>query len=356
MKDSVTISRYDSMNIWPGRLVLHALFVALVVIIIFALYRAAGGEHYDWLNLLDFSFYTVAIALLCALFIGMVSSWISRRRRVTGFVICLLIIFVATVLVIALVLYLRYDIHTWDAEKIAPHFPLIVSTLTISMLAGALGVHYHDISQISAQEREKGKEQRLQALQSRIRPHFLFNSMNSVASLIGTDPERAERLLEDLADVFRVLLVDARKLVPLNAEIELTRRYLNIERSRLGERLEVEWNVESRARSALIPTLTLQPLLENAVYHGIEPRFSGGTIDIDIWRENDEILINITNPMPDVPSGRREGNKIAQNNVRERLARHFGPAAELRNTESKGRYIVRLRIPVVYGAPSPGHA
>lgn len=121
-------------------------------------------------------------------------------------------------------------------------------------------------------------EARLQALQARIRPHFLFNSINAVLSLIRQEPKRAESALEDMAELFRVLMADNRELVPLAREIELCRQYLGLEQLRLGERLKVEWHIDNMPTDALIPPLVLQPLLENAVYHGIEPRTEPGVV------------------------------------------------------------------------------
>ena len=130
-------------------------------------------------------------------------------------------------------------------------------------------------------------EARLQALQARIRPHFLFNSLNAVLSLIRSEPDRAEAALEDLAELFRVLMRDNRELAPLADEVNLCRQYLDLEKLRLGERLVVEWNVKSMPDDALVPPLVLQPLLENAVYHGIEPSSSPGVLSINIFGSRD---------------------------------------------------------------------
>jgi len=194
------------------------------------------------------------------------------------------------------------------------------------------------------------QESRMQALQSRIRPHFLFNALNSVASLTRSDPPRAEAVLHDLADLFRVLLADARKLVPLSAEREISRQYLEVEKIRLGDRLQIKWNVGNVPRAAQIPALTLQPLLENAIYHGIEPRFAGGTIKIEMWPEGEILNIMISNPMPDVKkNGHTTGNKIAQENTRERLATQFGDKASMQAFEEGGQYHVKIRMPIVMG-------
>jgi two-component system sensor histidine kinase AlgZ len=227
----------------------------------------------------------------------------------------------------------------------------VARTLVVSLIISVLAIRYAIVYHRAQVEIEAQQQDRLQALQSRIRPHFLFNSMNSVASLIRSDPELAEKALQDLADVFRVLLADARKMVPITAESELARQYLDIEKLRLGDRLQVKWTASNVPRSALIPSLTLQPLLENAVYHGIEPSFAGGTVDIQLWSEADTLNVMITNPIPEVTNQaqHRKGNRIAMNNVRERLNSHFDGQATLQNFEQRGIYHVKIRMPIMRG-------
>lgn len=186
---------------------------------------------------------------------------------------------------------------------------------------------------------------RLQALQARIRPHFLFNSLNAVLSLIRKEPRKAERALEDLADLFRVFMAENRELAPLQTEVELARQYLGIELLRLGERLQVEWHTEKMPADALIPPLTLQPLLENAVYHGIEPSISPGRISINIFRSRDELHIDIRNPYHKAGGGHHAGNKMAMGNIRERLALHFDAEASLKTTVGNDYYQVHLSLP-----------
>ena len=189
-------------------------------------------------------------------------------------------------------------------------------------------------------------EARLQALQSRIRPHFLFNCINAVLSLIRVDPKRAEHALEDMADLFRVLMADNRKLSPLRREIELCRQYLQLEQLRLGERLKVEWHIDNLPSDALIPPLVLQPLLENAVYHGIEPIVDTGIININIYKSRDEVHMVLRNPYQ--PEFKHHGgNKMALNNIRERLALHFDAESRLESKVSDGVYQVHIIIPFV---------
>lgn len=194
-------------------------------------------------------------------------------------------------------------------------------------------------------------EARLQALQARIRPHFLFNSINAVLSLIRSEPQRAEQALEDLAELFRVLMADNRELIPLGQEVALCRQYLRLEQLRLGERLRVEWHIDNMPEDALAPPLVLQPLLENAVYHGIEPAAEPGVIDINIYKRRDEVHAVLKNPYRQ-EGDRHAGNKMAVNNIRERLALHFDAEASLQTELRSGSYQVHITMPYV-SAPRP---
>jgi two-component system sensor histidine kinase AlgZ len=194
-------------------------------------------------------------------------------------------------------------------------------------------------------------EARLQALQARIRPHFLFNSINAVLSLVREDPRRAERALEDMADLFRVLMADNRELTPLAREVELCREYLNLEQLRLGERLQVEWHVEKMPRDALIPPLVLQPLIENAVYHGIEPRVAPGAININIYRAREQVHAVLRNPYRHDGGDHHAGNKMALANIRERLQLHFDAEASLTAKVGDSIYQVHIVIPYVTAKP-----
>jgi two-component system, LytTR family, sensor histidine kinase AlgZ len=187
-------------------------------------------------------------------------------------------------------------------------------------------------------------EARLQALQSRIRPHFLFNSINAVLSLIRRDPKRAERTLEDLADLFRNLVSDARRFVRLSDEIALLERYAEIEQLRLGERLRITWELDAAPSDALLPPLVLQPLLENAVYHGVEPATETGDVLVRIERRGDRVLARIENPVIDA-GPERVGNRIALENIRERLALFFDAEARIETRIEAGRYRVEVEIP-----------
>lgn len=192
-------------------------------------------------------------------------------------------------------------------------------------------------------------EARLQALQARIRPHFLFNSINAVLSLVRQEPRRAETALEDMAGLFRALMADNRELAPLSDEIELCRQYLDLEQLRLGDRLQIEWHIDKMPRDALVPPLALQPLLENAVYHGIEPSETPGVVSINIYAVRDRLHVVLRNPYC-VTGVHHGGNKMAVGNIRERLQLHFDVAAELTTRVGENQYEVRMSMPYVKAA------
>lgn len=190
-------------------------------------------------------------------------------------------------------------------------------------------------------------EARLQALQARIRPHFLFNSLNAVLSLIRTEPRRAETTLEDLADLFRILMRDTREITTLGNEVRISMQYLSIEKVRLGERLQVKWDMDNISGDVLqrasTPALLLQPLLENAVHYGVEPSTADAVIRITLSRIRDRIEIVVTNPFhADVIS---TGNHMALDNIRERLMLLYDVEAQLTTSVADGQFTVHLHLP-----------
>ena len=194
-------------------------------------------------------------------------------------------------------------------------------------------------------------EARLQALQARIRPHFLFNSMNAILSLIRKDPKRAELALEDLADLFRVLMSDGRRFVRLSEEIALLERYASIEQLRLGDRLRLAWDIDSAPQDALLPPLVLQPLLENAVYHGVEPGAEAGEVLVQIEGRGKRVFVRVVNPLhPEF--AQRPGNRMALENLRERLTLFFDAEATVRTRGADGRFQVDIEFPHVTERPA----
>ncbi|MBL8355148.1 MAG: histidine kinase [Delftia acidovorans] len=189
-----------------------------------------------------------------------------------------------------------------------------------------------------------GTTARLAELQARIRPHFLFNSLNSAIALVRAEPAKAEALLEDLSELFRHALADTQEAVPLHQELALAEHYLAIEQVRFGERLRVEWNIDPKAGGARLPPLILQPLVENAVKHGVEPSPTGATVRITTQRRGSVAVIKVTNTVP-AGSG-APGNGLAQDNVRQRLALLHDVQGRFQAALVDGVYQVRLEIPI----------
>jgi two-component system, LytTR family, sensor histidine kinase AlgZ len=186
---------------------------------------------------------------------------------------------------------------------------------------------------------------RVEALQARIRPHFLFNSMNTVAALVRVDPAAAERTVENLSELFRAALgqQDTHNGT-LGEELQLVDRYLAIEQLRLGERLRVRRELDDLPRDASLPVLLLQPLVENAVRHGIQPRIDGGEVVLRGERDGDIMRIEVSNPLADTPTTGGSGHGL--NNVRQRVSYHYGPRAQVDAGPRDGRFVVVLRLPV----------
>jgi two-component system sensor histidine kinase AlgZ len=192
---------------------------------------------------------------------------------------------------------------------------------------------------------------RLAELQSRIRPHFLFNALNTALALVQVDPARAEAVLEDLAELFRGALAEQGVSVTLADELELARRYLAIEQVRFGERLRLAWELDPAAARARVPPLLLQPLVENAVRHGIEPSADGGVIRVRTRRVRGQVELAIDNTLADAGAS-TPGHGIALLNVRERLRLMHDLAAQFDARRLDGWYRVRIVLPMDEGAPT----
>jgi len=218
------------------------------------------------------------------------------------------------------------------------------------IIAGGL-LRYFYVSDQWQRNVRREAEARIHALQARIRPHFLFNSMNTIASLTRSNPAAAEQAVEDLADLFRVSLTDARQRITLGEELEIARVYERMERQRLGERLRVNWRLDRLPTDAMLPSLTIQPLLENAIYHGIERLPDPPAVEVTGRREGEQIHITITNPTPSGGGPERAGNQMAIINIRERLALAFGQHAGLKTEATADQFSVTLAFPYQRAQP-----
>jgi two-component system sensor histidine kinase AlgZ len=215
----------------------------------------------------------------------------------------------------------------------------------ISLIMSALLLRYFYLQTQWQRQQQAELRARIESLQARIRPHFLFNSLNSIASLILSNPLRAEQAVLDLSDLFRASLAKPGTLVSWQDELELAKRYLSIERYRLGERLKVEWDVDGVPLDLPIPQLTLQPLLENALIHGIQPRVEGGLVQVQASYQGGLFELSVSNPYQVDPERSTGGTRQALVNIDARLTALFGPRASLSVDRRDGRHYTCLRYP-----------
>ncbi len=224
------------------------------------------------------------------------------------------------------------------------HWEFLLHNLLIGGIISALALRYFYIQDQWRIKIQTESQTKLQLLQARIRPHFLFNSMNTIASLTRTNPKVAERVTEDLAELFRMLLKEKHELIAWSYELMLSQRYIDIEKQRLGERLSIHWQVETLPDDAMVPALLIQPLLENAIFHGIEAEIKGGTIKVVGELRNNKLLISIQNTNSKNII-HREGNKMALDNIRQRLNVFFQGAASISVKEENDIYTTTLSLP-----------
>lgn len=330
-----------SQDFIPDLCRLDAVMISLVLTQLFAVIVGLTSSQnilMDWEFLGLFSMFCHAIVLSSSAVICQSRRLFSGKSLVFVSGYCLGALLLVTGAYSALFLNLR------PPGLETPNWIFLGKGAIISVILGGLMLRYFYLQHQWRMQKQAELNSRLQALQARIRPHFLFNSMNSIASLISIDPERAEDAVLDLSELFRATLKNQSLLTPLDEELALCRRYLNIESLRLGPRLQVDWQIEEAVGRIQIPPLTLQPLLENAIYHGIQPRTEGGTITVKAYLNKNSAYILISNPEPHEPS-KHKGNNMALENIRSRLKSLFGHEAIIKTSHLDQRYTVTVRVP-----------
>lgn len=319
---------------------------AVLLAIVLSLSATQPNEDF-WINLSMISLFIVWIALGNILILCISRHFLHRLRpTVAGFScygLSLLVTFGISVLALAAMPQSPGLIEPGDS-LLTNSF--LLRNMAISAIVSAVALRYFYVQHQWKANIQTEARSRIQALQARIRPHFLFNSMNTIASLTHTDAYKAEKAVLDLADLFRASLGHQDK-ISLREELDFTERYINIEQLRLGERLKIELRLQDGVSlSTLVPALILQPLVENAIYHGIETLTSGGTVKIQIESNTREVLIAITNPRPQQHDARRSGNKMAQANIRQRLQLAYGGQSRMKIRETDKNYSVSFNIPI----------
>ena len=327
------------------RILFIVILLTEVLAMVFAM-AATDNATAFWDYLALASLLMLWIALLNSAVLCRLRHWLHAQpvRR------CLAIAFGLMMLVSLLVAGLsiqlsQYLFFSYSGNTSAGLFLLRV--LSVSAVVYFLLLRYFYVQQqwrlnLAAQSRAQ-----IQALRARIRPHFLFNSMNTIASLIAVAPEKAEQAIEDLSDLFRASLRE-QDMNSLNDEIELARSYLAIESLRLGERLQTDWQLDPALKDVEVPALCIQPLAENAIYHGIEPIPEGGKIRVSALQVDNKLTLSVSNPIRSESQSTafRKGNHMAQENIRQRLQLVYGNQAEFKINDTKDNYTVSLIIPL----------
>ncbi len=303
-----------------------AVFMLVLIPELFVLVQMlATSEPFSWSNLALSSLFVQWVVLLCASFAQMTRNHFGNLPVKTASFILLLVVALTTSLFAVLtqsLLFLKQP--DWQKTLQATGAAVITAIMVLR--------YFYIQHQLNVQQ-SVVETARLDSLQARIRPHFLFNSMNIIASLIRIDPEKAEQAVEDLSDLFRSGLQKNEAIIPIQQEIELSKSYLRIERHRLGQRLQTEWRTNELSPNLTIPSFTIQPLVENAVYHGIQPLEKGGKVTISIKENKNDIQIFVKNPMP-IEGTISKGNQIALGNIRSRLRMLYGKDASLTTEEN----------------------
>ena len=327
------------------------LFIIVLVaeLIAIALTLASFGPEQQFLiQLSKTSFFILWIALLGTALMCQLSPFLANAGQTRAFVISFLALEVMCLAVAE---------GAWQLTRIYgdsliindTHATFILRTFTVSSIIIALAMRYLYISSEWRRSIVLEAQARISALQALIRPHFLFNSMNTIASLTRTNPERAEEAVEDLSDLLRANLGNSTNRSSLKQELETAAIYQRIEKLRLGDRLNVRWDVAELPMRARIPSLTIQPLLENAIYHGIELLPDGGEVKVTGTRDGEHLQISISNPVAVGEKRSTGGNKMAMSNIQQRFELAYENKATVVIDDESDRFTVTLRFPIDMG-------
>ncbi len=337
----------DTQVYLPDFCAAGTLFVTLLVaeLVAIVLTLAAHTPDGQFLLLLSkTSFFVLWLTLLGSAIMCQLRRWLERAGKTRAFVIGFVVLVLMTLVVAELAWQIPWRM-TGTSIINDSHFDFLLRTLAISSIFIALAMRYLYVSSEWRRSIVLEAQARISALQALIRPHFLFNSMNTIASLTRTDPRQAEEAVEDLSDLLRASLSSTRNRTTLKEELEVAAIYQRIEKLRLGDRLNVRWDINDLPMRARIPSLTIQPLVENAIYHGIELLPDGGEILIAGKRDGRYLQIEVSNPVAPGKSRGKDGNKMAMTNIRQRFELAYGSRATVDVDDSNDRYVVTLRFP-----------
>ena len=332
------------------RAVLAVIIICELTALVLSLARDDAALGF-WLDLGRTSIFLLWISLFGAAMLCVLRDYLTRQSLAKGSAIVLAMTASLVAIVSAAAFFFGSRDGWFGDDSMVPddHWSFLIRNVVIALIVTALALRYFYVTYEWRLNVELQARARVHALQARIRPHFLFNSMNTIAALTRSNPARAEEAVQDLADLFRANLNEKRNQISLAEEIDVARTYQRIEQLRLGDRLRVDWKIDPLPNDAMVPGLTLQPLLENAIYHGVEPRPDGGTVTVTGEFNKGMITIVVRNPLPVANLTVRDGNRLALANIKERLDLMYGERATVKAGRFDEEYIVTLRFPFATG-------
>jgi len=325
----------------------NVFMLALLVELLSLVLTLASAERNNfWEQLSLISLFSQWLALIDAALLCIWRGWLNRHSVVKVTLYSFLILLGVTLLLSLAVIFSARPLGLYSVVNSDWVGYFLLRNLTISGLVYGVTLRYFYIHYQWEKNLQAQSLAQIQALKARIRPHFLFNSMNTIASLISIDSTKAEKAVEDLADLFRASLREDTQHCLAN-EIELTHSYVDIEQLRLGERLKVRWDLaEGLPQQLEMPALCLQPLVENAIYHGIEPCTQGGEIVISAQIVGNSLCLSVANPIQPGASVNHKSNHMAQDNIKTRLKLLYGDASRFNIESGADTYRVSLEIPL----------
>ncbi len=319
---------------------LYLIVIASVLLALLLSFATPNWQHQFWTNLSLYSLFILwtsltSLGILCFLrrYILLQLPNVSLQRFST---LAIGIILLAT---------LSYSLLVSFYLSEQPSIWFLLRNIFIALIVSGIFFRYFYLREESLRRIRSEAEARIQALQSRIRPHFLFNSLNTLANLAIVDPVKTEHMILDMADIFRASMQRSDVLIPFSEEKHLCTQYLNLEQQRLGDKLRFEWQTDTIDPNLLVPPLLLQPIIENAVYHGIQARSDGGSVIIKGVSYQKHIQLEVINPLAEDSAKHHKGNSLALSNIQQRLDVLFGNKASVNYHQSGGRFYCTLTIP-----------
>lgn len=342
-----------------GRTIFILAFAMEMIAIVFTLASNARGDE---------ALFRLALLSLYLQWVGLCSAaalcWTRRWLGVARPSIVFFLAWSLLVLVSAMISAIAYEVCS--VVPVLPNFPdesrwdFILRSAVIDAIVSLLLLRYFWLRQQWRGQVQAEGESRYQALNARIQPHFLFNSLNSIAALIATRPREAETMVVDLSDLFRASMKKHAERVPLSEEIALVKAYLRIEHARMGERMRVDWDVPDELFNWQVPMLAIQPLVENAVHHGISRLRESGTLRIRVREVQRRLVVEVENPVPPEDADKKSGNRIAVDNIAQRLQLIYGDQAMLEmgrdHTQQGPIFRARLSLPMTATVQKDGGA